>query len=145
MVMSSRAPSHPGSIPAKVAAIAALPPLAQVETIRQGIATQVFEQIAIAIGVGKETLARKLNINAQTLRKRKSRMLSADEAEKSLRVARVFALASEVLGSENKARQWVNDQIPALGGKRPLDLLDTDLGTQEVMNLLQCIKWGMYA
>src|SRR5690349_10412659 len=97
MVMSSRAPSHPGSIPAKVAAIAALPPLAQVETIRQGIATQVF------------------------------------------------ALASEVLGSENKARQWVNDQIPALGGKRPLDLLDTDLGTQEVMNLLQCIKWGMYA
>ena len=132
-------------MPAKVAAMAALPPLAQVETIRQGIATQVFEQIATAIGLGKETLARKLNINAQTLRKRRSRILSADEAEKSLRVARVFAQASEVLGSEDKARQWLNDQIPALGGKRPLDLLDTDIGTQEVVNLLQCIKWGMYA
>ena len=125
--------------------MAALPSLAQVETIRQGIATQVFEQIATAIGIGKETLARKLNINAQTLRKRRSRILSADEAEKSLRVARVFAQASEVLGSEDKARQWLNDQIPALGGKRPLDLLDTDVGTQEVVNLLHCIKWGMYA
>lgn len=132
-------------MPAKVSAIAALPPLAQVETIRQGIATQVFEQIAAAIGVGKETLARKLNINAQTLRKRKSRMLSADEAEKSLRVARVFAFATEVLGSENDARYWLNQNIPALGGKRPLDLLDTDVGTQEVTNLLGGIKWGMYA
>ena len=143
--MSSRTRSHSSSIPAKVAAIAALPPLAQVETIRHGIATQVFEQIATAIGVGKETLARKLNMNAQTLRKRKSRMLSADEAEKSLRVARVFAFATDVLGSEDEARSWLNQEIPALGGKRPLDLLDTDLGAHEVTNLLNCIKWDLYA
>ncbi len=130
---------------AKVAAIAALSPLEQIETIRKGIAAQVFDQLASALGVGKEALARRLHINAQTLRKRKSRRLSADEAEKSLRVARVFTQASEVLGSEDKARQWVNDQIPALGGKRPLELLDTDVGAQEVTNLLQSIKWGVYA
>jgi putative toxin-antitoxin system antitoxin component (TIGR02293 family) len=138
-------PSNSNSLPAKVAAIAGLPPLAQVETIREGIATQVFEQIATAIGVGKETLARKLNINAQTLRKRKSRMLSPDEAEKSLRVARVFALANDVLGNGDEARYWLNEEIAALGGKRPLDLLDTDVGAQEVINLLNCIKWGTYA
>ncbi len=132
-------------MPARVSAIAALSPLEQIETIRQGIAVQVFDQIAVALGVGKEALARKLNISAQTLRKRKSRILSPEEAEKSLRVARIFAMASEVLGSEDKARHWVNDQIPALGGKRPLDLLDTDVGAQEVTNLLGCIKWGMYA
>ncbi|MGH7936284.1 MAG: type II RES/Xre toxin-antitoxin system antitoxin [Chthoniobacterales bacterium] len=125
--------------------MAALSPLEQIETIRKGIAAQVFDQIAAALGVGKETLARKLNINAQTLRKRKSRKLSADEAEKSLRVARVFAFATEVLGSENDARYWLNQNIPALGGKRPLDLLDTDVGAHEVNNLLGGIKWGMYA
>ncbi|MDQ6622018.1 MAG: DUF2384 domain-containing protein [Verrucomicrobiota bacterium] len=128
-----------------MAAIAALSPLEQIETIRKGIATSLFDQLASALGVGKEALARKLNINAQTLRKRKSRMLSADEAEKSLRAARVFALAPEVLGSEDDARYWVNQQIPALGGKRPLDLLDTDVGAHEVTNLLGGIKWGMYA
>ncbi len=128
-----------------MAAIAALSPLEQIETIRKGIATSLFDQLASALGVGKEALARKLNINAQTLRKRKSRMLSADEAEKSLRAARVFALATEVLGSEDDARYWVNQQIPALGGKRPLDLLDTDVGAHEVTNLLGGIKWGMYA
>ncbi|MGI8820223.1 MAG: type II RES/Xre toxin-antitoxin system antitoxin [Chthoniobacterales bacterium] len=125
--------------------MAALPPFEQVETIRGGIAAQVFDQIAIALGIGKEALAQKLNIKLQTLRKRKSRVLSPDEAEKSLRVARVFAMAAEVLGSEDKGRQWLNDQIPALDGKRPLDLLDTDIGAGQVTNLLGCIKWGMYA
>ncbi len=132
-------------IPANVAAIAALPPFEQVETIRNGIAAKAFDQLAVALGVGKEALARKLNINPQTLRKRKSRVLSADEAEKSLRAARVFAFATEVLGSEDEARYWLNQQIPALGGKRPLDLLDTDVGAHEVTNLLGGIKWGMYA
>jgi putative toxin-antitoxin system antitoxin component (TIGR02293 family) len=130
--------------PTNVAALAALSPIEQIETIRKGIATQAFDQLAAALGVGKEALAEKLNIKAQTLRKRKSRVLSPSEAEKSLRVARVFALATEVLGSEERGREWLNDEIPALGGKRPLDLLDTDLGAEQVANLLQAIKWGVY-
>lgn len=133
------------AIPRTVAALAELSAIEQVETIRKGVGTAVFDQLAVAIGVGKETLARKLNINAQTLRKRKSRLLSQEEAEKSLRVARVFAFATEVLGSADDARRWLSDSIPALGGKRPLDLLDTDVGAQEVTNLLGCIKWGLYA
>ena len=130
--------------PTKVGAIAALPPLEQIDTIRNGVAAQVFDQLAVALGVGKEALARTLNINPQTLRKRKSRVLSPSEAEKSLRVARVFAMATEVLGSEDKGRQWLNEEIPALSGRRPLDLLDTDVGAAQVTNLLQAIKWGVY-
>ena len=130
--------------PTNVAALAALSPIEQIETIRKGIATHAFDQLAAALGVGKEALAAKLNIKAQTLRKRKSRVLSPSEAEKSLRVARVFALATEVLGSEQRSREWLNDEIPALSGKRPLDLLDTDLGAAQVTNLLQAIKWGVY-
>lgn len=136
---------RPKQIRARVAALAALSSFEQIETIRKGIAAQVFDQLATALGLGKEALARSLNINAQTLRKRKSRVLSAEEAEKSLRAARVFAFATEVLGSEEDARAWLNREIPALGAKRPLDLLDTDIGAHEVTNLLGGIKWGMYA
>jgi putative toxin-antitoxin system antitoxin component (TIGR02293 family) len=131
--------------PTNVAALAALSPIEQIERIREGIATQVFDQLAAALGLGKEALADKLNIKAQTLRKRKSQILSPEEAEKSLRVARVFKFAAEVLESEDEARYWLNEQLPALGGKRPIDLLDTDLGAQEVTNLLGCIKWDLYA
>ena len=133
------------SVPARLAAMAAQTPMKQVETIRKGIPAKAFDEIAGALGVGKEALARKLNINAQTLRKRKSRVLTQDEAEISLRVTRVFVMASEVLGSESEAREWMGEAVMALGGKRPLDLLDTDVGAQEVLNLLNCIKWGVYA
>jgi putative toxin-antitoxin system antitoxin component (TIGR02293 family) len=132
-------------VPKSVGAVAALSPLEQIETIRKGVATQLFDQLATALGLGRGALARTLNINEQTLRKRKSRVLSPSEAEKSLRVARVFAMATEVLDGEEEARRWLNENIPALGGKRPLDLLDTDLGAQQVTNLLGGIKWGMYA
>jgi putative toxin-antitoxin system antitoxin component (TIGR02293 family) len=143
--MAARTTPRPKSVSAGLAAMAAMPPLEQVETIRKGISAEAFDQIAGALGLGKETLARKLNINAQTLRKRKSRVLSPDEAEKSLRVARVFLAASEVLGGEDEAREWLGEPVMALGGKRPVDLLDTDVGAHEVVNLLNCIKWGVYA
>jgi putative toxin-antitoxin system antitoxin component (TIGR02293 family) len=62
-----------------------------------------------------------------------------------LRVARVFLAANEVLGGEDEAREWLGEPVMALGGKRPVDLLDTDVGAHEVVNLLNCIKWGVYA
>jgi uncharacterized protein (DUF2384 family) len=34
--------------------------------------------------------------------------------------------------------------IKSLGGKQPLDLLETDIGTQEVLNVLHAIEWGVY-
>ena len=133
------------SVPARLAAMAAMPALQQVETIRKGIPAAVFDQVAGILGIGKESLAHKLGINAQTLRKRKSQVLSPDEAEKSLRVTRMFIAASEVLGSDDEARHWMGEAVMALGGKRPVDLLDTDVGAQEVANILNCIKWGVYA
>jgi putative toxin-antitoxin system antitoxin component (TIGR02293 family) len=133
------------SVSIRLASMAAQTPMKQVETIRKGIPAKAFDQIAGVLGVARETLARKLNINAQTLRKRKSRLLSPDEAEKSLRVVRIFLTASEVLGTRDEARQWMGEPVMALGGKRPLDLLDTDVGAQEVVNVLNCIKWGVYA
>ena len=143
--MTTLTAPRPASVPPRLAAMAALPALKQVATIRKGIPAVVFDQIAAALGLGKEALALKLNINAQTLRKRKSRVLSPDEAEKSLRATRVFVAASKVLGSDEEARQWMGEAVMALGGKRPVDLLDTDVGSQEVVNLLNCIKWGVYA
>lgn len=58
---------------------------------------------------------------------------------------RILITASEVLGNEDEARHWMGEANMALGGKRPVDLLDTDVGTKEVSNILNCIKWAIYA
>jgi hypothetical protein len=57
--------------------------------------------------------------------------------------ARVRAKAIDVLGSEEKADCWLRAPNRALGGRQPLGILDTEEGTQEVLNVLVRIEYGV--
>jgi putative toxin-antitoxin system antitoxin component (TIGR02293 family) len=78
-------------------------------------------------------------------RRKKEKVLLPDESDRVLRLARVFAHASEVFKTEEDATGWFKDGIPALNGKRPLDLLDTDIGAQRVDAVLTRIQHGVYS
>ncbi len=62
-----------------------------------------------------------------------------------VRLARVLATATEVLGDRDKARRWVVGANRALGMVAPLTLLDTDIGASEVFDELGRIEHGVYA
>jgi putative toxin-antitoxin system antitoxin component (TIGR02293 family) len=47
-------------------------------------------------------------------------------------------------GNRDEAQQWMNTPAAALGGNRPLDLLDTDVGTEQVLNVIRAVNWGVY-
>lgn len=61
------------------------------------------------------------------------------------RSARISALAQQVLGSSRKASAWMQNPNRALGGKIPLDLLDTDAGIEAVETVLGRIEYGLYS
>jgi putative toxin-antitoxin system antitoxin component (TIGR02293 family) len=91
-------------------------------------------------------LATRFEIPPRTLaRRKKARRLSADESDRLLRLARVAARAEDVLGSQERAGAWLRGTVRALGGLRPLDLLDTDLGAQQVEQILGRIEHGVYS
>ena len=71
--------------------------------------------------------------------------LSAEESDRTMRVARVFASAKETLGTAEKASRWLQKSNLALGGHVPLDLLDTDAGVREVETILNRIEYGIYS
>jgi putative toxin-antitoxin system antitoxin component (TIGR02293 family) len=50
-----------------------------------------------------------------------------------------------VLGARDKAGRWLQKANRALGGVAPLDLLDTDLGAEEVVTILGRIEHGVYS
>jgi putative toxin-antitoxin system antitoxin component (TIGR02293 family) len=60
-------------------------------------------------------------------------------------MARVFASAVELIGDEEKAIQWLGTPNRALGGERPLDQLDTDMGARMVEDILGRIAYGVYS
>jgi len=71
--------------------------------------------------------------------------LTAEESDRSLRLARIVALTTDTLGDSRKAFSWLQTPNRALDGQRPLDLLDTDAGTHSVETVLGRIEYGLYS
>jgi len=61
------------------------------------------------------------------------------------RLSVVFKYALVVFGDKEKAEKWLSTKIRVLGGKRPMDLLDTDDGLQTVYDVLNKIEFGIYS
>jgi putative toxin-antitoxin system antitoxin component (TIGR02293 family) len=60
-------------------------------------------------------------------------------------VDRVFARAEEVLGSREYARAWLMGPSYAFGARRPVDLLCSTSGAQEVLDELGRLQHGIPA
>jgi putative toxin-antitoxin system antitoxin component (TIGR02293 family) len=113
---------------------------------RAGLPYAALEAIATRFAIPQDLLVRILHLPPRTLaRRKKSGRLGADESDRLLRLARVVARAAEVLGSDERAGAWLRAPVLALGSVRPLDLLDTDLGAQQVEQVLGRIEHGVYS
>ncbi|MGA3264837.1 MAG: antitoxin Xre/MbcA/ParS toxin-binding domain-containing protein [Terracidiphilus sp.] len=118
-----------------------------VKRVRAGLPASTVTMLADSLSLQRAQVAKRLNIPPRTLSRRlatKSR-LTLDESDRTLRMARVVALANEVLGAEDKASRWMVAPNRALGGKRPFDQLDTELGVRSVEEVLLSIAYGMYS
>jgi len=117
------------------------------EQVRFGLPASTVELLAGSLSLHRTQVAARLNIPSRTLSRRlaaKSR-LTHDESDRTLRMARVVALAKEVLGSEEKVSRWMSNPNRALGGRKPFDQLDTEPGVRSVEGVLYAIAYGMYS
>ena len=117
------------------------------ELVRKGLPASSVKVLAERLDVGSTTLSQKLGIPQRTLSRRLSHgsRLSAAESDRTVRLARVYASAVEMIGNEEKAVEWLQTPNRALGGERPLDQLDTDIGAREVEDILGRIAYGVYS
>ncbi len=117
------------------------------ELVRKGLPATSVTALAEKLDMGNSLLSRKLGISQRTLTRRLSQRsrLTAAESDRTVRLARVYAHAVEMIGDEEKAVAWLRTPNRALGGERPLDQLDTDLGARAVEDLLGRIAYGVYS
>ena len=71
--------------------------------------------------------------------------LTAAQSDRTVRLARVYADAVEIIGEQVKGCSAAFTPHRALAGGRPLDQLDTDVGAREVEDVLGRIAYGVYS
>lgn len=84
----------------------------------------------------------------RTLSRREAsgQLLSREEADKTVRVARVTARAQQVFsGKPDYAADWLRTPKSALGDRTPMQVLVTESGALAVEELLVGIEHGMFA
>jgi putative toxin-antitoxin system antitoxin component (TIGR02293 family) len=86
-------------------------------------------------------------ISPRTLKHRKARgeHLSHDETDRMVRVARTVAQAETVFGDHAKALLWLRTADDRIGGRTPLNMLQTEAGGRLVESMLWQIDEGVYS
>ncbi len=117
------------------------------ELVREGLPVRSLFLLAERLDLRQAEISEKIGIPQRTLTRRITQhsRLTPAESDRTVRLAQVYANASDTLGDGHKAAAWLKTPNRALRGERPLDQLDTDPGVREVEDLLGRIAYGVYS
>ena len=113
--------------------------------IQSGVPARAAFLLKDHLGLRNDELARLLGLSARSLtRLAAARVLDPVVGDRLYRLARLYALASEVLEDEGAAVRWLRSPQRALGGALPLERAATDAGAREVELLLGRLEHGVF-
>lgn len=115
-----------------------------IDLVRAGLPFRSFRTVTDALALTLDVVATSLGLSPRTLHRRKAERLTAIESERVMRLARVAARAELVLGDREAALDWLKTPNRALDDATPLSLLDTDIGTDDVLEVLTRIQFSIY-
>lgn len=128
----------------------------RVRLVKQGIPASAVENIAKRMAMPKERLVLTLGLARATVdrKARENKPLSTDESSRLLGMARLVGQVQSMVEESgdptgfNAAEwvaRWLDQPLPALGGQRPAELMDTPDGQGLVSDLVARMQSGAYA
>lgn len=130
-------------------------PLERIRIIKQRVPAKFVVVISVSMKMPKETLYGALNLARATIDRKvlKKELLDQDESERVLAMTRLVGQADSIVRDSGTAEgfsaaEWVSAWLqrphPALGGRRPGELMDTADGRDLVTDLLARQQSGAY-
>ena len=120
-------------------------PLAWVIAIRKGFPIAALDSFRQNIDATNTELAQSLGTSVRSLAGRRHKgVLSASESERLLKLAKVVVRAESVFDDVDNGLAWLREPNISLGGDPPISLLDTDIGTELVRDVLGRIERGIF-
>ena len=131
-------------------------PLERISMIKHGIRATEAKRIIAELAIGQGTALKALNLSPATVNKKakQDQTLSPGESERVIGIAKLVGQLEAVIEESGNPEgfdaiawmsRWLNDPLPALGGARPIDLMDTMEGQALVSTTLAQLQSGAYA
>lgn len=116
--------------------------------LRQGLSFAVLDNIQEWSGMSKTELLRIAGISERNIARRKNagQPLNQDESERIARLVRVFDAAVRLFsGDKQAASNWLNQPVKGLGNHCPIELIATESGALEVIDIIGRIEHGVFS
>lgn len=112
--------------------------------VREGLPFSALSAVVQQYGISRDVVCEILHLSRRNfLRRKQQNRLSPDESDRLYRLARVLAHANRVFEDPEESADWIQTPNTALGKQQPLTLLDTDIGVQQVDQVLGRIEHGI--
>jgi putative toxin-antitoxin system antitoxin component (TIGR02293 family) len=115
------------------------------QAIKKGIKIKDADFLKKRLGISDKEMAAFLGTSTATLQRKRRRQeaISFVQGDRLYRMARVLAKAVQLFGDNKMAVDWLKTPRRGLGGKIPLDLMETEAGAQEVEDLIGRLRHGV--
>ena len=114
------------------------------ERVREGLPFAALATVMEQYGISRDVLCDILHLSRRNfLRRKEQKRLAPDESDRLYRLARVLAHANRVFEDPDQSADWIHAPNASLGKQQPLTLLDTDIGVQQVDQVLGRIEHGI--
>lgn len=117
------------------------------EIVRQGLSIESFKRVANYYQLSDAQMSKVVGTSVRTIVRlqKEDKPLNSTWSDRLYRLARVAAQAQDVFESADTATSWLKRPNRGLNGHAPVELLDTDAGTEQVVELLDRIEYGVYS
>ena len=128
----------------------------RIELVKEGVPAGLLVLISEDMAISKDKLYSTIGLVRATVNRklREEQMLSQDESERVLGIARLVGQVDTMVKESGNPEgfdaakwvaAWLDRPQPALGGKRPAQLMDTADGRSIVSDLVARMQSGAYA
>jgi putative toxin-antitoxin system antitoxin component (TIGR02293 family) len=131
-------------------------PIERVRAVKQGVSAQWVDEMSRLMEIPKERLVVTLGLARATVdrKAREGKPLSRDDSSRVLGMARLVGQVQAIVeesgtpagfDSAKWVAHWLEQPLPALGGRCPAEFMDTSEGQAIVAQLVARMQSGAYA
>jgi putative toxin-antitoxin system antitoxin component (TIGR02293 family) len=131
-------------------------PMERVRWVKNGVSARTVDAMAKRMAMPKERLVGTLGLARATVdrKARENKPLSTDEGSRVLGMARLVGQVQAMVEESGNpdgfdaagwVARWLERPLPALGGQRPAELMDTPEGQSLVSDVVARMQSGAYS